>query len=98
VLPICSLLLVVLLETLQKSLFFRAEVSLRFALPGPMERGSGSGHSAYAADGIAFGRAALAFAWGAPSSVNVSADGYHRSVNISQPTDAVSSFPRRFAP
>jgi hypothetical protein len=28
---------------------------------------------------------------GAPSSVNVSADGYHRSVNISQPTDAVSS-------
>jgi hypothetical protein len=56
-----------------------------------MERGSGSGHSAYAAAGIAFGRAALAFAWGAPSSVNVSADGYHRSVNISQPTDAVSS-------
>jgi hypothetical protein len=33
----------------------------------------------------------LAFAWGAPSSVNFSADGYHRSVNISQPTDAVSS-------
>ena len=56
-----------------------------------MERGSGSGHSAYAAAGIAFGRAALAFAWGAPSSVNVSANGYHRSVNISQPADAVSS-------